>query len=194
ILHATGMDEEALEAVVARKVPLVPTFTFQANLIDYGDKVGADRFVQDLFRREIADSAETLRRAHKAGVPLLCGSESGFSITPYGDWHWKELEVFVRDIGLTPLETVRCATAEGARAMKMEGRIGEIAPGRLADVIGIAGDPSTDVTVLGDRERIKFVMAGGRSIDLAPDEPARRPIAGWRVGDYGRILTRDVAR
>ena len=83
ILHATLMDEPALEAVVARKVALVPTLTFQANLIDYGAKLGADPFLQDLFRREIADSAETLRRAHKAGVPLLCGSESGFSVTPY---------------------------------------------------------------------------------------------------------------
>ena len=190
ILHATLMDEEALDAVVERKVPLVPTLTFQANLIDYGDRVGADKGVQELFRREITDSAEMLHRAHEAGVPMLCGSESGFSVTPYGDWHYRELEVFVRDIGLTPLEAIRCGTSEGARALKMEGKVGEIAAGQHADIIGVAGDPSKDVTVLGEPDNIRFVMAGGQSIDLSRQDPPRGHISGWRVSDYGQILTR----
>jgi imidazolonepropionase-like amidohydrolase len=42
ILHATFMDEPTLELVCERKVPLVPTFTFQANLAEFGDRVGAD--------------------------------------------------------------------------------------------------------------------------------------------------------
>jgi imidazolonepropionase-like amidohydrolase len=192
ILHATLMDEAGLELVAERKVPIVPTFTFQANLADYGDRIGADPTIREIFRREIIDSREMLRRAHDAGVPLLCGSESGFSLTPYGDWHYRELEVFVRDIGLSPLEAIRCATLEGARALRMEGKVGEIAPGRLADVIGIAGDPSQDVTVLGDKRRLAFVMLGGRSIDLKRADPPRRPISGWRVNHYGKILTRDA--
>lgn len=190
ILHATLMDEEALEAVVERKVPLVPTLTFQANLIDYGDRVGADKGVQELFRREIIDSAEMLRRAHEAGVPMLCGSESGFSVTPYGDWHYRELEVFVRDIGLTPLQAIRSGTSEGARALKMEGKVGEIAAGQAADIIGVAGDPSKDVTVLGDPDNIRFVLAGGRKVDLSREDPSRGHISGWRVNDYGQALTR----
>lgn len=194
ILHATFMDERALEQVVARKVPIVPTFTFQANLADYGDRIGADPVLQDIFRREIVDSREMLQRVHKAGVPLLCGTESGFSLTPYGEWHYRELEVFVRDIGLTPLETIRCATLEGARALRMEGKVGEIAPGKLADMIGVRGDPAKDVTVLGDRAKLAFVMLGGRNIDLAQPTPARRPISGWRVNMYGKILTQDMVR
>jgi imidazolonepropionase-like amidohydrolase len=69
ILHGTYMDEEAIEAVCERKVPIVPTFTFQANLADFGGAVGADPALQDLFRREIDDSAATLQRLHAAGVP-----------------------------------------------------------------------------------------------------------------------------
>jgi imidazolonepropionase-like amidohydrolase len=193
ILHATFMDDAALERVVERKVPLMPVFTFQANLADFGERIGADAMVREMFRREIADSCAMLRKAYDAGVPLLCGSESGFSITPYGDWHYRELEVFVRDLGLTPLQAIQCATQSNAFAMRMTGQIGEIAPGRLADIIVVAGDAARDVTVLGDSARLRHVLKGGRAVDLTPLPPRGDP-AGWRVTTYGRRLGRDVAR
>ncbi len=194
ILHATFMDEAALELVVERQVPLVPTFTFQANLADWGDRVGADPGLREIFRREIADSAVNLKRAFDAGVPLLAGTETGFSLTPYGDWHYREMEVFVREIGLTPLQAIRCATAEGARALRMEGEVGQIVPGMLADLLLVDGDPATDVTVLGRRDAIRAVWKGGRQVDLTDRDPQRLPISGWRVSPYSRhILTRDVA-
>jgi imidazolonepropionase-like amidohydrolase len=140
ILHATYMDEEALAAVVDRRVPIVPTFTFQANLADYGAAVGASEGIRKLFQKEISDSAVMLKRAFDAGVPLLCGSESGFSITPYGDWHYRELEVFVNDIGLTPLQAITAATSANAFALGLAGETGAIESGRLADIIVIDGD------------------------------------------------------
>jgi imidazolonepropionase-like amidohydrolase len=193
ILHATLMDDAALEKVVERRVPLMPVFTFQANLADYGAAIGADPLVREMFRREIADSCAMLRKAYDAGVPLLCGSESGFSITPYGDWHYRELEVFVRDLGLTPLQAIQCATQANAFAMRMSGQVGEIAAGRLADLLVVDGDPSRDVTVLGDRGRLRHVFKGGRDIDLTPAPPRGDP-AGWRVTTYGRRLGREVAQ
>jgi imidazolonepropionase-like amidohydrolase len=192
ILHATFMDEAALEKVVERRVPLMPVFTFQANLADYGAAIGADPLVREMFRREIADSCTLLRKAYDAGVPLLCGSESGFSITPYGDWHYREIEVFVRDLGLTPLQAIQCATQANAFALRMTGQVGEVAAGKLADLIVIDGDPSRDVTILGDRARLRHVFKGGRDIDLTPAPPRGDP-AGWRVTTYGRRLGRDVA-
>lgn len=193
ILHATLMDETALEAVVGSRTPIMPVFTFQANLADFGATVGADPMVMEMFRREIADSAAMLRRAYDAGVPLLCGSESGFSITPYGEWHYRELEVFVRDLGLSPLQAIQCATQANAFALRMSGQVGEVLPGRLADLIVVAGDPSTDVTVLGDRTRLKHVFVAGREVDLTPDLPRGDP-PGWRVSTYGARLDQAVAR
>ena len=194
ILHATHMDEEAFEAVCERKVPVVPTFTFQANLADYGTAVRADPVLQEMFRREIADSAVMLQRLHAAGVPLLCGTESGFSLTPLGQWHYRELEVFVRDLGFTPLQAIRAATFDAARALRMEGQVGKIAAGQLADIIVVKGDPSKDVTVLGDPANMKHVMADGRFVDLQRPERERRPIPGWRVSLYSsEILTRELA-
>ncbi len=194
ILHATYMDDEALEAVVEAKVPIVPTFTFQANLADFGPKINASPFLIDLFKREIAESAVMLRRAYDAGVPLLCGTESGFSLTPYGEWHYRELEVFVRDIGLTPLQAIRAATSENAVALRLEGETGAIEEGRLADLIVLDGDPSSDVAILGERSRIRHVFIGGEAVPLESPYPERRNPPGWRVSHYGdRILNYDFA-
>ena len=190
ILHATFMDEPTLEEVIEAKVPLVPTFTFQANLADYGERVGAHPDLREVFRREIEDSAQTLRRAYDAGVPLLCGSESGFSLTPYGDWHYRELQVFVEALGLTPLQAISCATREGARALGLAGQVGELAEGQLADLLLFDGDPSADVRILGERSRIKAVYVGGRAIDLEDRELARRPIPGWRTSAYSDAILR----
>ncbi len=194
ILHATYMDDAALEAVVDAQVPIVPTFTFQANLLDHGARVNASPELQELFRREISESAAMLRRAYDAGVPLLCGTESGFSITPYGEWHYRELEVFVRDIGLTPLQAIRAATSENAYALQLPGETGAVETGRLADLLIIDGAVDEDVTLLGETDRIRHVFLGGRLLDLPPLPPRRDP-SGWRVSHYGdAILTRARAR
>ncbi len=194
ILHGTHMDEAAVEAVCERKVPVVPTFAFQANLADYGAAVGADPMLQDMFRREIDGSAATLQRLHAAGVPVLCGTEGGFSLTPLGEWSYRELEVFVRDLGFTPLQAIRAATFDAARALRLEGKVGHIAPGQLADLIIVNADPAKDITVLGDRSRLQQVMANGRFVDLHRPELPRKPIPGWRTSNYSNaILTREVA-
>ena len=183
ILHATFMDEPALEQVIEHKVPLVPTFTFQANLADYGDMVGADPGLKDIFRREIAESAEMIRRAYEAGVPVLCGTETGFSLTPYGEWHYREMEVFIRDMGFTPEQAIKAATSECGRTLGLDGKVGAVEPGRLADLLVVNGDPTTDVTVLGDHANIEHIMLNGELLDLPP-LPERRPISDWGVSAY----------
>lgn len=188
ILHATYMDDEALAAVIEARVPIVPTFTFQANLLDFGAQIGASESVRTLFRKEIEESAVMLRRAYDAGVPMLCGTESGFSLTPYGDWHYRELEVFVRELGFTPLQAIRAATSENAVSIGLKGRTGAVQAGRLADLIVVDGDPSVDVTVLGDNDRIMHVILGGREVHV-PEPPPRGDPPGWRGTTYGsRIL------
>jgi imidazolonepropionase-like amidohydrolase len=182
ILHATHMDDEALEAVVESGASLVPTLTFQANLADFGHTVGATPELIDMFRSEIDDSSGWLRKAFDAGVPLVSGSESGFSITPYGHWHAREMEVFVKHLGLTPLQAIRTATFEGARALKLEGEVGEIAVGKRADVIVVEGDPLQDIRVLGDRSRLRAVICRGERVDLDVPWPTRNPLPGEKVG------------
>ena len=193
IFHATGMDEAALEALVDAKVPVAPALTFQANLVDFGAKIGTDPALLRIFENEIRDSADTLSRAYRAGVPLIAGSEAGFSMVPYGEWHYREMEVFVRYFGLTPLEAINAATEAGAFALKMTGKVGAVKPGYRADLILVEGDPSEDVTILGETDRIRHVMIDGAMKDLSPPPP-RKPIPGWTVASIGRErLTRELA-
>ncbi len=185
ILHASFMDEAALAAVVESGCAVAPTFTFLANLADHGHKVGAATTQVDLFRGEIEATATMLRAAYDVGVRILCGSESGFALTPYGHWHAREMQVLVESMGLTPLEAIRCATYEGAMALQMEeGTIGFIAAGAAADLLVVDGDPSLDVAVLGDRANLRHVISRGIPVDLDRPWPTRRPLPGEKVGQW----------
>ncbi len=195
ILHASFLDEAALAAVVEQRAAICPTFTFLANLADHGAKVGASPGMEDVFRGEIAATAKMLRVAYDEGVPLLCGTESGFSLTPYGHWHARELQLFVEELGLTPLEAITCATRNGAIAMRQEGRLGTIEPGRLADVLVVDGDPAADISVLADRTRLVTVVSRGRVVNLDRPWPTHGPIAGWKVSNWSaEVLTAERAR
>ena len=187
ILHGTYMDEEGLEIMIERNVPLVPTFTFQANLIDYAEKMEASTDYKEIFEKEIQDNVPIFTKAFGAGVPFICGSESGFSVTPYGDWHYKELEVFVEKLGLTPLEAITCATKNAASAMKRDD-IGLIAEGKIADLLVVDGDPSKDVTILGDKNLIKHVFLNGKDIDLTPPPKRFKDPDGWRISAYSNKI------
>jgi imidazolonepropionase-like amidohydrolase len=184
ILHASFMDDEALEAVIAAGAAICPTFTFLANLADYGETVGAGIGMRDIFMGEIKATAAMMRSAYDAGVPILCGSESGFALTPYGHWHARELEVFVNELGLSPLEVITCATRNNSIAMRMQGEIGVVAVGYRADVIVVDGDPSLDVTILQDRSRLRAVVSRGRMVDLSGPWPTRSAIAGEKVANW----------
>jgi imidazolonepropionase-like amidohydrolase len=184
ILHASFVDDDGLQAIIDSGAAICPTFTFLANLADYGERVGAGAGMQDIFRGEIKATAAMIRKAHDAGVPILCGSESGFALTPYGHWHARELEVFVNELGLTPIEAIACATSSNALAMRMQGELGVVAEGYRADVIVVDGDPSRDVTILQHRDALRAVVSRGELVELDRPWPERRRIPGEKVGNW----------
>ncbi len=147
----------------------------------------------DVFRGEIEATAAAMRAAHEAGVKILCGSESGFILTPYGHWHAREMELLVEEIGLSPLEAIACGTSHGAVAMRLDGRIGRIAAGQLSDVLVVDSDPTIDVGVLGDRRNIRVVISRGRPVDLDRPWPERQRLPGERVTPWADApLTWDI--
>lgn len=176
IMHASFMDDEALEEVAARKIPICPTLPLLVNALE---ATGAEMSAasRDGLKREIDEGAANIKRAFDAGVPIVAGSESGFSLTPYGHWHAREMEILVTHAGLTPLQAIRAGTLEAARTLpRWQDQIGSLEPGKLADVLVVDGDPSVDIRVLADRSKLKMVMQAGREIDLTPlpDRPQQR--------------------
>src|SRR6185436_16827121 len=103
-----------------------------------------------------------LRKAVAAGVPFLTGTDTGFAVTPYGEWHAKELELFVTDLGFTPAAALRAATEVNGRFMTEAGNIGVLKEGRAADFIAWDGSPLGDIRLLQNKRRLKGVYIGGK--------------------------------
>ena len=181
IYHSSYMDDVALEAVIENGSVLTPTFTLLGNLADYGEKIGSAPELLELFRAEIKTTAQQIRRAHDAGVKVLCGSETGFAVTPIGEWHARELEMLVEYCGFSPMEALVAGTANGAIALRMEGEIGTLEVGRKADVLVVDGDPLADVTILQDPAKISNVVSRGAEVDRTSPIPERRIRPGEQV-------------
>ncbi len=194
IYHASYMDEESLEAILENGTALCPTLTLLGNLADYGEKVGSAPELLDIFRAEIEVTAAMLAKAHTNGVPMLTGSETGFAVTPVGEWHARELEMFVQYLGMSPLEAITCATRNGAFAVRMEDQVGTLELGRKADVLVVNGDPLKDITVLQRKDAFSEVISRGRRVDLVTPIPERRQSSGEQVRFLASCpLTRSLA-
>jgi imidazolonepropionase-like amidohydrolase len=98
---------------------------------------------------------ENFRHAWQSGVTRMAfGTDAG--VYPHGD-NAKQFAKMV-EWGMKPIDTIQAATIKAADLVGQPDKIGLIEPGHYADIIAVAGDPTTDVHVL---ESVKFVMKGG---------------------------------
>ena len=80
---------------------------------------------------------------------------------PHGDYA-SELEFYVKDLGVAPLDVLRWATLHGAEAMGRGHELGSVTAGKLADLLVVDGDPSVDIAVLKDPSKLQAVLKDGR--------------------------------
>jgi imidazolonepropionase-like amidohydrolase len=102
-------------------------------------------------------AAANLRRVLDAGIRVVVGSDAGNIGTLHGPAIFREMASMVQ-AGLTPLEVLRAATANGAHALGMAGQTGVIAAGALADLVMLEADPLADI---GNASRIHAVIKDG---------------------------------
>lgn len=160
IEHGTFMDDEALELLLKRDVPCVPALQFEYASIVHGPEFGMSQRVIDGHRETLEGGAESARKILKAGGRLGMGGDYGFAWTPHGTYA-KELTFFVKHVGFTPLEVLKCATKTGAEIMGRGDEFGTLEAGKLADVLVVDGDVLADISILEDRKRFVAVMQGG---------------------------------
>jgi imidazolonepropionase-like amidohydrolase len=158
--HATFIDDEGLELLLARNVPVVPGLYFELASVERGREFGLSQRVIDGHQETLDGGAESCRKILAAGGRLGMGGDYGFGWNPHGDYA-KELTFFVRHVGLDPLAVITCATKTGAEIMGRGDEFGTLEPGKLADVLVVDGDVLTDIAVLEDRSRFIAVMQGG---------------------------------
>lgn len=160
IEHGTFMDSEALDLLLSRDVPCVPALYFEQASIERGPEFGLSQRVIDGHQETLEGGAESARMILKAGGRLGMGGDYGFAWNPHGNYA-RELTFFVKYVGFTPLETIRCATQTGAEILGRSHELGTLAVGKLADVLIVDGDVAADISVLEDRSRFIAVMQGG---------------------------------
>lgn len=173
IIHADLAGDRDLEAVAKAGMPIIPTATFLAMVVELGQKVGAEQVQLDINRmkRHFDLLCELMHKARKLGIKLLVGTDTGNNtFMRYGEVHAKELEIFVKYGGYSPLEAIKAATHDNAYAIGLEGQVGELAPGKLADMIVLDRDPLADIAVLQGGKHLTHVIKDGKLVDLAPRE------------------------
>jgi imidazolonepropionase-like amidohydrolase len=169
IIHADLATDRDLEAVAKAGMPIIPTATFLAVVAELGKGITAEQVQLDINRmkRHFDLLCELMHKARKLGIKLLVGTDTGNnSFTPHGELHAKELEIFVKYGGYTPMEAIIAATRDNAYAVGLEGQVGELAPGKLADLIVLSKDPLADITVLQGGKHLSWVIKDGKTIDL----------------------------
>ncbi|MDG5489620.1 amidohydrolase family protein [Sphingomonas sp. BGYR3] len=146
IEHASLVDDEGIKLAAERKQPV--WFSMDIFNTDYTQAEGAKNGVlEDNLRkdREIAQiQRDNFRKAHKAGVRMVFGSDAG--VMPHGT-AGGQFRVMVQ-YGMTPMEAIQAATRNAAEALGREKDVGAIAVGRYADIVAVPGDPTKDVGLL----------------------------------------------
>ena len=139
-------------------------------------------------RAQLDTSFQMIRNARDRGISVMSGSDTGnASAFSHGRWHGKEAELLVKEVGIPPMEAVVANTSRNAWLMGLEGEVGVIAPGKLADIVIWNSDPLADITVLQRPSEISTIIKDGRVVDreaggfrqLADELPrARASISG----------------
>src|SRR4029079_14370493 len=105
----------------------------------------------------IGITGQSLKKAYPAGVKIAFGTDAG--VSKHGR-NADEFELLVKD-GMPAVEALKAATVNAADLLGLSSEIRTVEPGKSADIIAVAGDPLTDVTVL---KKVAFVMARGEVV------------------------------
>ena len=154
IEHGSFIDEEGIRLMKERGTYLVADIYNDDYILAEFSRLGYPDKIIEKERLVGRTQRENFQKAAKAGVKIAYGTDAG--VYPHGG-NAKQFAHMVK-WGLSPIDAIRAATVNAADLLGWTDRIGEIAPGRFADIIAVAGDPLKDVTEL---EKVIFVMKGG---------------------------------
>jgi imidazolonepropionase-like amidohydrolase len=177
---------DLLEAMAAAGMFLVPTLSGYYWMAGLGETVdpgagpdaaaadpdaphadpGMPAVLTDLARHNLAEGAASMRAARAAGVKIALGSDVSLATG-------LEIQRMVHH-GLTPVQALAAATGTAAEALGLDGHLGTVAEGKLADLIVVDGDPLAEPALLSGPGRIRLVLQQGV------------PVAGQDFNERGR--------
>lgn len=162
IEHGTYLDEEAADAMRECGAILVPTRHIVEEFLAAGIAAGMPEYARRKMEAMADRHAEAISYAHEKGVRVAVGTDIACSVGPdrWGQ-HGTELSHLVR-LGFSPLEAIEAATSIAPETLGPQApRSGQLAAGYDADVIGLAADPTHDISVLASPSRVTHVWRQG---------------------------------
>ena len=164
IYHASYTDDETLDMLEAARdrVFVAPGIAILYAMLHEAEPWGIphEKAVQMGYQHEWDHAVESLKAMHKRGVRILFGGDYGFAMTPHCQ-NARDLEFFVKYLGYTPGEAIRCATQYGGQIMMKPDELGLIKEGYLADLLLVDGDPMANLAILREPKRMLAVMKDG---------------------------------
>jgi imidazolonepropionase-like amidohydrolase len=157
IEHGNLIDTPTADLMAERGAFLVPTLVTYFKIDELGRRLGFPEVSQRKVRDVLDAGLASLTLARSAGLPM------GFGTDLLGETHDHQSEEFtIRAKVLPPAEVIRSATRVNAEILGREGELGVVAPGAVADLLVVDGDPLADLSVLADPEgRIVLILKGG---------------------------------
>jgi len=158
IEHGNLMSERSAALFVEHAAFYVPTLVTYSTLAEHGREHG----LSETSHRKVFDVLEqglhALEMAHRAGASIAYGTDL------LGPMHgWQSREFRIRAEVQPAADVIRSATRVGSRLLRLDGRIGVVAPGAWADLLVVDGNPLEDIGVLAEPEQhLRLVMKGGR--------------------------------
>jgi imidazolonepropionase-like amidohydrolase len=153
IEHGLDLDDAAISQMLKQGTWYVPTLN-----VYYDDWAPEDTPEGKRDRLRASAHEVSFKKALKAGVKIVYGTDMGG--IPWTEPIAQDLPRMV-EFGMAPMDAIQSATSRAAVMLEMEGKIGVIAPGAFADVIGVRGDPLRDIKLL---ENVDFVMKDGQVV------------------------------
>lgn len=155
IEHGTYMDKEVMDLMKEHGVYYVPTITAGKSV---GERAKIDGFFPEIVRPKAAAIGPkiqaTFANAYKAGVKIAFGTDAG--VFDHGE-NYREFGYMV-EAGMPALEAIKAATHDAAELLG-DNQIGTIAPGKMADIVAVPGNPLERIEVMAD---VNFVMKAGQ--------------------------------
>jgi imidazolonepropionase-like amidohydrolase len=152
IEHGSYITDEGIAAMKQHGTYLVPTLYLEDWMVQNGH---LPAFYQQKMLDVSAVAKANIRRAVQAGVKIAMGTDA--AVYPHG-LNAHELDVYVNQIGMTPLAALQSATVNAADLMGWTAKTGTLEPGKWADIIAVEKNPLDDIRTLQD---VKFVMKAG---------------------------------
>ena len=176
--HADRIDDECIEAILDHGCTVVPSMLWSERFLAIAEPWDHDKAVLPIsegfpetpaevrariraVREDYDYTCRAIPEAARAGVRMVVGDDYGTPIMPHGDYI-PELLLYVKKLGIAPIEVLRWATKNGAEAMGLGDRLGTIKAGMLADLVVVDGDPLIDLACLADRDKLRVILLGGK--------------------------------